>query len=181
MFRKYGFLGIFLILFAELNFILKIQPFALWYIPIIWWGYILVVDALVYKISHQSLMISQPKRFWFLVLLSIPLWGIFEGYNLYLQNWYYVNYTLATHLINFTIIFPAIFETYYLLKSIHLFDRLKLKKCKISKSALWTMIILGLISVILPFIFPKYAFPLLWIGFFLLLDPLIIYIIIILV
>jgi len=35
MFKKYGFIGIFLIIFVEFNFLLKIQPFANWYFPII--------------------------------------------------------------------------------------------------------------------------------------------------
>jgi len=172
MFKKYGFLGIFLILFAELNFILKIKPFDLWYVPIIWWGYILLVDAINFKLSNKSLISSQPKKFWLIVFLSVPLWAVFEFYNLYTHNWVYINYTFATHLVNFTIIFPAVLETYTLLKSVHIFDKFKFKKKHfITKRMLIITMLLGIVSLILPFVYPRYAFPLLWVGFFLLLDP----------
>ena len=56
MFKWYGILGIVLILFTEVNFFLKIQPFANFYFPIVWFGYILLVDAVVYKIKGNSLI-----------------------------------------------------------------------------------------------------------------------------
>ena len=42
MFRGYGFLGIVLIVLAQINFFFKIEPFASKYFIIIWVGYILV-------------------------------------------------------------------------------------------------------------------------------------------
>ncbi|MEK6938776.1 MAG: hypothetical protein AABX04_07070 [Nanoarchaeota archaeon] len=172
MFKKYGYLGIILILFAGLNFFLKIKPFDLWYIPIIWWGYILLVDSLVFHLSQKSLLSSYPKKFWLVVLLSIPLWAVFEWYNLFIQNWYYVNYTFWIHIVNFTIIFPAVLETYYLLRALRLFEKIKLKhKHNVSPRLITVMILLGTVGCILPFIFPRYAFYLVWIAFFLLLDP----------
>ncbi len=53
MFRWYGLLGIVLIAFAELNFFLKIEPFAEKYFIIVWIGYILTIDALVYKLQKN--------------------------------------------------------------------------------------------------------------------------------
>ena len=53
MFRKYGFIGIILIVLIEINFFLKIEPFASWYFPLIWLGYILTIDALIYDLSDN--------------------------------------------------------------------------------------------------------------------------------
>ena len=121
MFKKYGYLGIVLILFAQLNFFLKIKPFDLWYVPIIWWGYILLVDALTFHLDGKSLISTYPKKFWLVVVLSIPLWGVFEWYNLFTHSWYYINYTFLVHVVDFTIIFPAVLETYTLLKALSLY------------------------------------------------------------
>jgi hypothetical protein len=173
--KKYWIIGLVLILFAHLNFLLKIQPFANWYIIIVWWGYILIVDSIVLKLKGHSLIYGNFKKFLWITLLSIPLWGIFEVYNYYISipNWIYSGYSIWAHLANFTVIFPAIFETASLLKAIHLFDHTKLKnKPKISKVGVWIMIVIGLVILILPFIYPsKVSTMLLWLGFFFLLDP----------
>jgi hypothetical protein len=172
MFKKYGFVGIILIIFAQVNFFLKIEPFQSWYVPIIWWGYILTVDAIVFKIKGESLISNKFKQFIGIVALSVPIWAVFEFYNIFIQNWHYINFSLIVHLVNFTIILPAVLETYQLLKSTHLFDKIKLKKKhNISKRLITIMITLGIFSLVLPFIFPKYTFPLVWLSFFLLLDP----------
>lgn len=172
MFRKYGFVGIILILFAQLNFLLEIQPFALYYIPIIWLGYIFVVDALVYKIQGKSLIYNEFKKFILIVFLSIPIWAVFELYNVYTKNWTYINYTPVVHFINFTIILPAVLETYMLLKATNIFDKFKLKKeHKITNSLLFWFMIMGVVFLIIPILIPKYTFPLVWFGFFFLLDP----------
>ncbi len=172
MFRKYGFIGIFLLLFAQLNFIFKIQPFADWYIPIIWLGYIFVVDAIVFKLKKESLIASHSKRFIWICLLSVVFWAIFEIYNLYTQNWIYSDFSWIIHAVDFLIIMPAIFETADLLNCLKIFNHLHLKKHhKITKEALYSLIILGVIFTILPFIFPKEAFFTVWLGFFLILDP----------
>ena len=63
MIKKYGLLGILMILFVELNFIFKIQPFADWYFPIIWFGYIFVIDSIVYKLKENSFMMNRRKQF----------------------------------------------------------------------------------------------------------------------
>ncbi|MFA6461790.1 MAG: hypothetical protein WCV90_05975 [Candidatus Woesearchaeota archaeon] len=172
MFKKYGYLGIILILFAQLNFLFKIKPFDLWYVPIVWSGYILLVDAIVFSLSKKSLISTYPKKFWLVVLLSIPLWSVFEWYNLFIQNWYYTNYTFLVHVADFTIIFPAVLETYFLLKAVRIFEKVKLKqKYEVSPRLITLMILFGILSCILPLIFPKYTFYLVWVAFFLLLDP----------
>ena len=54
VFKKYGFIGLILIVLAQVNLILKIQPFEKYYFPIIWIGYILVIDAIVFKLQNKS-------------------------------------------------------------------------------------------------------------------------------
>ena len=67
-----GMAGAALIAFAVLNFYLRIEPFAEWYIPIIWYGYIFVTDSLVFRFSERSLITSKTREFVFMLLLSVP-------------------------------------------------------------------------------------------------------------
>src|SRR3989344_7283797 len=89
-FKWYGLIGILLIILVEINFFLKIEPFASWYFPIIWLGYILVIDALVYKIKGRSLIKNKFPTFVGLFLFSAFFWYAFELINLSIQNWNYV-------------------------------------------------------------------------------------------
>lgn len=180
MFRKYGVLGLLMVIFAQLNFFIGIQPFASWYFPIIWFGYILLIDAIIYKLRGHSLISNRPKHFVVMLFLSATFWWFFETVNFILQNWYYtgievfgsrlIALTFAT--LSFSTVVPAIFETTDLVRTIHFFDHLMLKKKhEITKRFLHTMMGLGLVFLILTITLPKYFFPLVWIAFFLLLDP----------
>ena len=178
MFKKWGVIGIILIILSQINFFLKIQPFADWYFPIIWLGYILTIDAVIYNINKKSLVNNHFFHFIGLFILSALFWHIFEILNLFTQNWNYIgadnlgSIKYIFKLISFSTVLPALFETTSLIKSIHLFDKVKLrKKYKLSKNFLFLMIFLGIISFFLPIFFPKFTFPLIWLSFFLILDP----------
>ncbi len=178
MFKKYGFIGILLIVLVEINFFLKIQPFASWYFPIVWLGYILTIDAIIYKLKGSSLISNRFQRFLGMILISILLWWIFEFINIPLQNWKYLGveglgiYKNIFGSISFATVLPAFFETVELVRSIHLFDKKELKnKHKITKTFLHFMTVLGIISFLLPIFLPKFTFPLVWLSFFFILDP----------
>lgn len=181
MFKWYGILGIILIILVELNFYFKIQPFANYYYPLIWLGFILLLDAIIYQIRKNSLIYNKTKKFFIILVISAIVWWTFEIINLKLGNWTYNNQIqnldiFARRIIYrsmcFSTVIPAIIEIYDLLTSIHLFDHLKLKKhYRITKRFLTIMITLGILSLILTMTLSKYFFPLTWIAFFLILDP----------
>jgi hypothetical protein len=178
-FKAYGILGIILIFLVELNFFFKIQPFADWYFPIIWLGYILVIDAIVYKLKGKSFINNYPLHFIGLFVLSSLFWYVFEFQNIFVQNWKYIGVDsfsggllIFANLLAFSTVLPAFFETTELIRAIHLFDKIKLKKSyKISKALLYSLIVLGIISFFIPMFLPLYTFPLIWLSFFLILDP----------
>jgi hypothetical protein len=178
MFRKYGLIGIGLIIFIELNFFLKLQPFANWYFPIIWLGYILTIDALVYKLKGDSLISNRLQQFLGMVIISMLLWWVFEFINLSIGNWRYQGTSgLSTWVtlfgsLSFATVLPAFFETVELVRSIHLFDKKELHKThKITKAVLHVLTAVGIVCFISPLFFPKFAFPLVWLSFFFILDP----------
>lgn len=180
MFRKYGILGLLMIIFVEINFFLQVQPFANWYFPIVWFGYILLIDASVYRFRDKSLIMNHPKRFAFMLILSAGTWWVFEFINFSLGNWSYQGLSgfdsqlekLVFGTVSFATVIPAVFETGILLRTIHLFDHTKLRKThKITKRFLHTMMGLGVVTLVLPILIPTLFFPLIWLSFFLLLDP----------
>ena len=176
MFKWYGILGAILILLVEINFFLQIEPFASKYFIIVWIGYILLIDAVVYKLRNHSLLMNKRFKFLGLFLASIIFWWVFEFMNLKVGNWNYNGSTVLNNVIwktlYFSTVLPALFETYELVRSFHWFDKLKLhKKHNISKNFIFIMITIGVVSFILPLISPANFFPLIWLTFFFILDP----------
>jgi hypothetical protein len=185
MLKWYGYLGVALIVLAQINFIARIEPFASWYIPIVWYGFILFVDSLVYRIKKRSLISSYPKEFLFIVLLSVPFWSIFELYNMFTSSWFYVNYVWYIHFVDFTTIMPAVLEMFSLFTALGLgrrFDTQKVvSKAKegkrpiggdASSNVIKLLVLIGAIAMIIPMLIPSIGFPFIWFGIFLFLDPL---------
>jgi hypothetical protein len=180
MFQKYGIIGLIMIIFVELNFLLVMEPFARWYFPIVWFGYIFVIDALNYKLDKTSLIKNRTKLFIGMVVLSAAFWWVFEFFNIFISNWSYhglggfaTGFELRLFgTVSFATVVPAVFETAHLLASVHLFDHVNLKKRhRISKLLLNSMVGLGLLCFILIITFPNVFYPLIWLAFFLVLDP----------
>jgi hypothetical protein len=92
------------------------EPFASWNTPICWTGFILFADAWVWRARGSSWLRSNPREFAALALASIPLWLVFEWFNLYLDNWHYTGLPenpalrLFGYAWSFATIWPAIFE-----------------------------------------------------------------------
>lgn len=176
MFRKYGVLGLCMIIFAEMSMFLRVEPFIEWFLPITWFGYILVVDSAVFALKGNSLITSRPKKFIMLFLLSIAFWLIFELYNIFLKGWYYVGVAEPTWLhyaVAFSTILPAVMETFELIKQLHLFDWAKFKiEVPLNKKVLLFITSIGITSLILPIIFPSpYMWVFVWVGIIFLIDP----------
>ena len=168
--KLHFYIGLILIAFSVFDFMYPIQPIALWYIPIIWYGYIFVVDSIVFRLKRSSLIVNYPKEFVFMFLISVPFWLAFEFYNLFTKNWVYFGFTWYIHLVDFTIIIPAVIEGFMLLNSLHLFSRFK-AVFPVKRWELYLVFLLGIFSAVAPILFPKYGFPFMWLVFFFLLEP----------
>lgn len=109
-------LGLLIMVVSEAATLARVEPFYSWNTPICWTGFILCADAIVFRARGRSWIRSTPREFALLAALSIPLWLVFEGYNLVIRNWYYVglpeNFWLRMfgYAWSFSTIWPAIFE-----------------------------------------------------------------------
>jgi hypothetical protein len=176
MVKFYGLFGLVTMIFAEIALQLKIRPFVSFFCPLIWLGYILLVDNLVYMLKHDSLMTRHPKKIISLFTFSVVFWTIFEIYNLFVPGWQYLNIQRLEKVagfIAFSTIIPAIFETAELLKSVHLFDEFKMPNIKpINKNFLRFSMVIGAMFLILPFFFTGWwVWIMIWTSFFFFLDP----------
>jgi hypothetical protein len=160
-----------------------VEPFQSWNTPIAWTGYILFADGIVWKRRGASWLSDAPAEFVFLAVASIPLWIVFELYNLYaLRNWHYVGLPASLPLRwlgyawSFATIWPAIFETGELVASLR--DRQGQEERAgpgpVSLGPLaWLSVAAGALMLIVPLVHPSpYLAAPVFLGFAFLLDPL---------
>ena len=175
----YGWAGIAALGVAEVLMFRGVEVVSIYFTPIAWTCYILFADAAVLAITGHSRLHDAPRRFLQVALLSIPLWLIFEAYNLQLENWTYVGVptSLVAGLLgyawSFATIFPGIFETADLIEAFGWFK--PAAPVRFSGAAERGMAIFGLVCLVLPLVLPQhiaaYLFALVWVGFVFFLDP----------
>src|SRR2546425_6277259 len=108
---------------AEWRMFRGAEPVATFFTPIAWTAYILVADAAVLAVQGESRLRNAPREFARTALLSVPLWLVFEAYNLRLENWTYdglpMNWLASGfgYAWSYATITPAIFVTADLIQS----------------------------------------------------------------
>ena len=179
-FPAHGWLGIVTLFCAEILLFRGVDPVATYFTAIAWSAYILIADAAVFAITGRSRLQDAPKVLAQMTFLSIPLWLIFEAYNVRLENWTYVGVprgwaaALLGYTWSFATITPAIFETADLVQG--LLPAVPIEPWRISATAEMVVMIIGAACLIVPLVVPHaiapYLFTLVWLGFVLFLDPL---------
>jgi hypothetical protein len=146
----------------------------------LWIGYILLINGASDVFFNMSLLRSMGRSFLWLFAISVPLWWFFESLNKIVKNWQYVfpypisdtRYVIEAS-IDFSTVLPAVLSTTILFHHVLLRWRI-VAGCKpttVRKSNLVLAVLLGLLSFCLVVLFPREAFPLVWIAPILLLEP----------
>src|SRR5262245_59257207 len=113
----HAWLGAAVLAVSESAMLAQVEPFWTWHTPFAWTGYILLLDGVVYRLRGSSWLTTNRSEFLFLAIVSIALWVVFEGYNLLIENWYYINLpeNLAVRCFGyawaFATVSPGIFQT----------------------------------------------------------------------
>jgi len=152
------------------------EPFASWLYLFGWWPYILMLEGLLFLWQGEFRLLSRPYEFLRLSCWSVTFWLVFEAFNLVLRNWRYAGmlpqwwlrwpgYALA-----FATVLPGILLTARVLAAWGAW------KGAGGRPRNWTnwqplFLLLGAACIILPLTLPRYAFPLVWLVFIFLLDP----------
>jgi hypothetical protein len=180
-FRLWGWAGLAITLLAELLLLGGLSFVRTFFIPIVWTGYLLLIDSLVWSLRGHSRLGSAPRQFFSLAFWSVPLWLIFEAYNLRLENWTYVG--LPQNLVvrsggyiwSFATIWPAILETADFVEALGFLPAQGGRRIVWRSSTQLSIFCLGLVFVTVPILVPapigRYLFGAVWVGFALLLDP----------
>ena len=185
-FPLHGYFGAAIITVAEALLFSGNRVVGHWFTPIVWTGYILFVDALVFRIKGRSLLINDRFEFFAVAIISIASWWLFEFYNA--PRFWHSNLELWWHYHNlepnlwirrlgydwaFATITPALLETAELFGATIFKGRANDARFKLSKSPLFVAPIMGVVGVIVPLVFPNQWFaPVIWLSFIFLLDPL---------
>jgi hypothetical protein len=176
-FPIHGIIGITLLLISEIFVFKKVDPFYSWFYCFAWWSYILTVDAMIFRLKGNSLIVNRTKEFFLMIPWSVFIWLIFEAANLSLKNWYYINipHSIVERWLGYTVaygtVLPGLFETTELLETLGLFRNSRMKKTVISGEGHVVLALLGALWLASSVFIPEYFFPLIWLGFILFLEP----------
>lgn len=146
-----------------------LQPFKF---PLLWLGYIGLVNAWAQRRSGACPWRDHPLYFMVLFPFSALFWWYFEYLNRFVNNWRYLgvdDYTAAEYVLYSTLAFstvlPAVMSTVALLQTFPIFQRprrgpvLRLSRPRILAAGVLMSAALGLTGIPL---WPDLLFPLLW-------------------
>src|SRR5258706_3073276 len=80
-FAIYGYLGFAIIVLAEVLLFGGNRLVGHWFTPIVWTGYILFIDALVYNFKGKSLLMTDRLEVLIIVMISIGPWWLCKLYT----------------------------------------------------------------------------------------------------
>ena len=144
-----------------------VEPLRGYWFDLVWTGFILAADAVVWGRAGRSLLHGGGWRLVAMFLISAPFWWAFEVANWRLENWSYVGAEIFAgparmplKTLSFMFVLPALAESRDLLRS---FVRFPHPPAVPLPS--WTagaLVALGLVCVPLLYLFPDQTFPLVW-------------------
>jgi hypothetical protein len=179
VFPAHGWIGVALLITAEVVMFRGVQPVATYFTATAWTCYLLICDAAIFAIRGRS-PLHDFRGTARMALLSIPLWLIFEAYNLRLANWTYVGLpeSMASRWFGyawaFATITPAILFTAELIESLGWWRR-RARPIEFSRAAQNFMSLGGAALLVIPLLVPRalasYLFGMVWLGFIFFLDP----------
>lgn len=173
---------------AELATALLVWTIALWGIAVsqinilqwlfffAWYPYMLLLDAMLFRLQGKSWLLSRPWDLLRMLFWSVTVWLIFEALNLGLKNWGYVGVTSLWWLrwpcyaLAFATVLPGILLTAQVLSALGAWAGFRGPPRNLGSWQPLSLLV-GTAFLILPVVFPGYAFPLVWGAFFFLLDP----------
>ena len=184
-FPIHGFVGMTIVVAAEALLFRGNQLVGHWFTPIVWTGYILLADALVYKLKGRSLLVNDRLEFLVVAIISIASWWLFEFYNA--PRFWNSNLELWWHYHNlepnlwirrigydwaFATITPALLETADLFRATVFKRERNALPIKLGRPLLFVMILIGAAGVVVPLMWPNEWFaPIVWMSFIILVDP----------
>jgi hypothetical protein len=187
---RYGTIGLVILLLMETavycshSVALASYPWwriTMWATPVCWWGYILAVDAWIFRRRGASLLTTRRDLLALQCILSVAFWCLFEAYNRILPGWRYEHLSrdlavrFVGYVVSFATIMPAIFLSCALLQSYRAFGRARLPAFRWSRGGLNVSLVVGAAFCFGPPFLPAglrgYSWAMVWTGWIFLLEP----------
>lgn len=157
--------------------LLGAEPFSSCLYFFAWWPLLLFLDGFLWRRTGSSRIWERPGDFVRLTFFSVTAWLIFEVFNLWLLNWRYVGVEPRAWLrwpgyaLAFATVLPGVLLTAEVLAVLGVGSGVRGRPRSLGP---WqpVLFLLGVACLVLPFLAPRYAFPLIWLAFIFLLDPL---------
>jgi hypothetical protein len=151
------------------------EPIRGYWFDLVWTGFILAADAVVWSRAGRSLLHGGGWRVVAMFALSAPFWWAFEIANWRLENWRYVGEHLFSgparmplKTLSFLFVLPALAESRDLLRSFVRFPHPP--AVPLPRWTATALVVLGLLCPPLLYLFPDQTFALVWLGPLALLD-----------
>jgi hypothetical protein len=168
-----------ILIFARTSEGQHVRPFSDYWFAAVWFGYIFSLDALIYRRDGRSLIMNRLPVFLAMLPLSAAMWWGFEWINEVVQNWHYLRpydipdwYANLISCVFFSTVIPAVWETAEWFMGTALVRNLpRARGFDPPRFVLVGLIGLGILSLVLPVLWPRYFFPLIWGFVALILDP----------
>ena len=137
----------------------------------IWLGYIVAVNALVYRRTRRSLLTHRAGWFVALFPASALFWWLFEHLNQFVDNWYYSglgalsdgDYVLQATL-PFATVLPAVASTWSWLRLAPRLEAVSLPAVRGHASFAWLAISAGIAALAGIGLWPEALFSMLWLA-----------------
>jgi hypothetical protein len=177
IFRLNLFIGLGAMLLAIILLVLDVPFMKTWFYICAWWPLIIILDSLNFRIKGSSPLSDSPGNFIFAAFISVPVWLVFELFNLRLRNWSYHNLPPELPLrwlgyfLAFASVIPALLELSALFRSTLKGKSILFFHLKAKPGLLNGFMLLGFLLLAFSVLFPNLFFPFVWLGFIFLLDP----------
>lgn len=171
------YIGLSILVLSSFLLFLRIPFMETWFYSFGWWSFILIMDGVNFRLHRTSFLFRSFSLFIHTAFFSVSVWLVFELINISLENWMYLNLPDNTlerwigYFIAFATVIPALIELSEFFNNILPKKKLSLFRIKTSPFLLYSFFITGILFLILPIILPEYFFPLVWLCFIFILEP----------
>jgi len=154
-----------------------VEPAATWLYQAAWYPTIVGMSALVARREGSDPLTANPLHALSLFAWSAVFWFFFELLNWRLDNWYYINVPAGRAerwigiSLAFATVLPAIFLAARTLESWNVLRSVRSRPMKVTAAGLRLTSVAGLVFLVLPLLWPRWFFPLVWGATTLLAEP----------
>jgi hypothetical protein len=153
------------------------EPVATWLYHAAWYPTIALMAAIVARREGRDPFAANPIHGLSLFAWSAVFWFFFELLNWRLSNWYYINVPAGRVerwmgiSLAFATVLPAIFLAARVLETWGVIGRVRTVPMRVTPLGLRLASLAGVVFLMLPLVWPRYFFPLVWGATTLLAEP----------